>query len=173
MKKLLPLIFALVGLGAGIAGGMVLKPEPAPEEKSAGKEDGKDTDKDASKDTGKEEAAGEKDAGDTSSSAFVKINNQFVVPVVKGERVQALVVLSISLETQQQFTERLYDQEPKLRDAFLRVMFDHAYAGGFGGAFTASPTLDSLRAALLESSRPIVEDAIKSVLITDIVRQDT
>ncbi len=158
MKKLLPVLLALVGLGAGVGGGLALKP-PAPEL--------------TPEEIAEMEHAAEEAEEETSATAFVKINNQFVVPVVKGERVQSLVVLSISLETKQEYTELLYGQEPKLRDAFLRVMFDHAYAGGFGGAFTASPTLDTLRASLLESARAVVDDAVTNVLITDIVRQDT
>ncbi len=158
MKKLLPLLLALVGLGVGVGGGLALKP-PAPEL--------------TPEELAEIKYAAEEAKEEEATTAFVKINNQFVVPVVKGDRVHSLVVLSISLETKQEYTELLYGKEPKLRDAFLRVMFDHAYAGGFGGAFTASPTLDTLRNSLLESARAIVDDAVTNVLITDIVRQDT
>lgn len=163
MKKILPILLILIGLGAGVGAGLALRPPP-PEPEHA--EDGHD-----------EEHAEPKKAEpveiDLEDRAFVKINNQFVVPVVKGDAVEALVVLSISLETNAADTEILYNHEPKLRDAFIGILFDYAYAGGFGSDFTSSPNLDRLRLALLEVSQKIVPDKIISVLITDIVRQDT
>ena len=67
---------------------------------------------------------------------YVKLNNQFVVPVVEDGRVAAMVVLSLSLEVEAGNTEAVYQREPKLRDAFLQVLFDHANVGGFCGSFT-------------------------------------
>jgi hypothetical protein len=51
-------------------------------------------------------------------------------------------------------------------------MFDHAYGGGFDGAFTTSPTLDALRHALLEAVNTEIGGIVTEVLITDISRQD-
>lgn len=154
--KLLPVIFLIVGLALGGGAGLFLRPapEPMPEGAEVAEEE----------ETEEEEGA---------AVAFVKLNNQFVVPVVKKGRIAALVVLSISLETREDQTTVIYDHEPKIRDAFLSVLFDHSYGGGFDGAFTSSPNLEALRFSLLESTRAVVEDAVRDVLITDIVRQDT
>ena len=104
--------------------------------------------------------------------AYARLNNQFVVPVVRDEKVQSLVVLSLSLEVAPGSEADVFAHEPKLRDLFLQVLFDHANTGGFDGAFTASTNMRVLRDAL---RRVAVEDVglgIRDVLILDIVRQD-
>ena len=100
------------------------------------------------------------------------MNNQFVVPVVSGDRVQALVVLSLSLEVPAGQKDAIYAREPKLRDSFLQVMFDHANVGGFDGAFTNANNLDVLRSALREVAQKDMGDQISDVLIIEIARQD-
>jgi hypothetical protein len=92
--------------------------------------------------------------------------------VEKGE-VSALVVLSLSLEIAPGQTEAAYTREPKLRDGFLRVLLDHANAGGFQGTFTSNGTMDNLRRALVEKGREELGNALVDVLIQDINRQDT
>jgi hypothetical protein len=66
----------------------------------------------------------------------------------------------------------VYGREPKLRDGFLIVLFDHAAAGGFDGDFTAPTKLAALRRALTEQARAILGPIANDVLIQDIVRQD-
>ena len=68
--------------------------------------------------------------------------------------------------------ETVYAREPKLRDAFLQVLFDHANMGGFRGTFTDSNNMDVLRNALNETARKSMGDLILDVLIMDIARQD-
>ncbi len=171
MGKILPLLLAVVGLGAGAAAGWALRPASAPaSEEGAHTAEGADpaedhSDGDAARD------------GDTDSDKllpeFVKMNNQFVVPVVSKGRVAAMVVLSLSLEVDAGSTEAIYAREPKLRDAFLQVLFDHANVGGFDGTFTDGSNLISLRTSLKEAAGLIVGRAVKDVLITDIARQDS
>ena len=103
---------------------------------------------------------------------YVKLNNQFVIPVVSRDRISSLVVLSLSLETTAGQRARVYEQEPKLRDAFLRVLFDHANIGGFNGPFTQEDRLGPLRTALREAARAELGKDVRNVLIVDIVRQD-
>ncbi|OIP84218.1 MAG: flagellar basal body-associated protein FliL [Rhodobacterales bacterium CG2_30_65_12] len=170
MGKLLPILLALIGLGAGVGAGLALRPAPSNDlARSADPGDCAATD-------ALPEAAGhpqEADGADAGvSSDFVKLNNQFVIPVVKSEQIAALVVLSISLEVPPGGSEQVYQREPKLRDRILQVLFDHANAGGFDGAFTEGRNMETLRTALLETTRQELGTAIKSVLITDIARQD-
>ena len=157
MGVLLPVLLVAVGIGAGAGAGLMLRPQPG------------------SPETPNPEAHSEVAVGaDTSEVelSYVKINNQFVVPVIKHDRVSALVVLSLSLEAPTTETSAIYDREPKLRDAFLQVLFDHAYMGGFDGVYTASPAMDTLRRSLLASAREVAGQDILDVLITDIIRQD-
>ncbi|MCV2881807.1 flagellar basal body-associated FliL family protein [Actibacterium sp. XHP0104] len=153
MRLLLPLVIALVGLGAGTGAGFFLRPPPAPIEAEA------------------ETPPPDDPAEDTVE--FVKMNNQFVVPVVENERVTALVVMSLSLEVELGERARVYQMEPKLRDAFLGVMFDHANTGGFAGVFTSSTNMTALRIALIEVARKTLGPSVHDVLIIDLVRQDS
>ncbi|AMY68043.1 flagellar basal body-associated FliL family protein [Frigidibacter mobilis] len=162
LRKLLPILLALVGLGAGLGAGLALKPEP---EMDADAEDVcAPTEALAA-----EAAVGEKIV----THEYVKMNNQFVVPVVAGGRISALVILSISLEVQLATGEQVYQREPRLRDGFLQVLFDHANAGGFDGAFTDANNMTMLRHALLEVAQKALGPIVSDVLIVDIVRQDT
>ena len=103
---------------------------------------------------------------------YFELNDQFIVPIVKADQVQALVVLSLSIETVEDARDRVFQREPKLRDAFLRVLFDHAYTGAFDGRFTDGTRLELLRSALTLVAQDIVGDDVSGVLITDIIRQD-
>jgi hypothetical protein len=150
MKKLFPLLLALIGLGAGIGAGMTLRPAKDHVETAAQPA----------------EAA-------PPVTEFVKLNNQFVVPVVEDGRVVSLVIMALSVEVTLGGSEPLYAREPKLRDALLQVMFDHANAGGFKGVFTDGANLILLRKALLEAAQNVLGDTAQDILISDIGRQDT
>ncbi|PCH74978.1 MAG: flagellar basal body-associated protein FliL [Rhodobacteraceae bacterium] len=161
IAKIVPLIFLLAGIGGGIGTAMFLSPpvdqqsgmETAPPEKPEG------SDHETATDSGTE---------------FVKMSNQFVIPVVENNSIAALVVISLSLETRPGISEEIYNREPKLRDAFLRTLFEHANMGGFKGAFfTRTETLDLLRTALREVAQEEMGPDILNVLIMDIIRQDT
>ena len=103
---------------------------------------------------------------------YAKLSNQFIVPVMQKGRVSAMVILSLSLQVTTGSTPDVYNAEPKLRDTFLQVMFDHANSGGFSGAYTDGSNLVLLRSALLEAAKSVLGDKVTDVLITDIVRQD-
>lgn len=166
MGKLIPIILLVFGVGAGIGAGILLKPEPKPllAENPCG--DPKASEKTAAKKKDPEPEEGEP------ALEYVKLNNQFIVPVVAQDKVVSLVVLSLSVEVSSGRREEVFSREPKLRDAFLQVLFDHANMGGFHGAFTSSNKMDILRAALLETATKIADELISDVLIMDINRQD-
>jgi flagellar FliL protein len=152
MKKIiLPVILICFGIGAGAGGGYFLRPHDNP--------DSTDTIEHA--------------VEALSLTDFVKMNNQFVVPVVEQGRVTALVILSLTLEVVPGSSEDVYLKEPKLRDALLQVMFDHANAGGFKGVFTDGANLILLRAALRETAQKLLGDMVIDVLIADLARQDS
>ena len=165
MKKLLPILLLLIGSGAGVGAGIFMKPTPPePAELAEGQ----------TEDTAKSEK--KKPAGDEEENGgleYVKLNNQFVVPIVKNRVVVSLVVLSLSLEVPEGTKEAVFKKEPKLRDSFLQVMFDHANLGGFDGSFTDAEMLSKLRVALGEvANRDLGEGAVNDVLILEIARQD-
>jgi flagellar protein FliL len=150
IKKLLPILLGLLGLGIGIGAGIFLRPVH-------------------------EEAAvvEEVPLDPALAPEYVKLANQFIVPVMQKGKVSAMVILSLSLEVENGTTQEVYQVEPKLRDVFLQVMFDHANSGGFSGSYTDGANLLLLRKALLESAKSVLKDKITDVLIIDIVRQDS
>lgn len=169
MRKILPVLLALIGLAAGGGAGYALRPvaQEATEISPCG--DGA-----AAKETHTAATSPDHDADPVEAAHdYVKMNNQFVVPVVEDGNVAALVILSINLEVAHGTTEQAYLREPKLRDGFLQVLFDHANAGGFRGAFTQSNNMDVLRHALLETAQKSLGALVSDVLIVDIVRQDS
>ena len=165
MKKLVLLVAVVaVGAAAGAGGGLFLKPAAKDD---ACAEPCEDKDK---AEAGKDKAEGKDE--DKSETTYISLKNQFVVPIIFEERVSSFVVISLSLEIENGTEEAIYSQEPKLQDALLRVMFDHAYMGGFSGAFTESERMTSFRQALRETASAVVGESLVDVLITELVRQE-
>ncbi len=170
-KMLLPLVLLVLGIGGGVGAGVFLKPEPEPEI--------------VAEDLAEDNPCGDM-ATDTHDDAdhvpaidlgeereYAKLNNQFVIPVVEDGLVSALVVMAISLEVTPDSSTGVLASEPKLRDAFLQVMFNHANIGGFSGNFTTGTNMRALRTELLRNAQRISGSNVTDVLITDIVRQDS
>lgn len=161
MKRLiLPLLLVLVAAAGGIGAGLYLRPHepaaPAAEEAAQGKP--------------ATEAA---PPGDPPKLDYVKLSNQFVIPIVEQGRIGSLVVLSLSLGVIEGQSDTVLAKEPKLRDSLLQHLFDHANSGGFSGDFTEAATLDRLRRQLLETAQSILPGVASEILITDIARQDS
>jgi hypothetical protein len=163
IRKLLPIVLLIIGVGGGIGAGLVMKPAPV-----------EHVEINPCGDTPKEKAghASEATAEGESAKEYVKLNNQFVVPVVTSDKVESLVVLSLSVEVNLGQKEAVFAREPKLRDAFLQVLFDHANMGGFRGAFTNANNMEVLRNALRETAHDVMGELVSDVLIVDIARQD-
>lgn len=170
MKKLLPLVLLFVGAGAGVGAGIFLRPEAPVEQIDAAESEESEQDDPNAESEMEEPAQSDEEAA---TNAYVKLSNQFVIPIVTGEKVTALVVLALSIETPEGQQDTVYLREPKLRDSFLQVLFDHANIGGFEGNFTDAKVLDRLRSALLEvAQKDVGKKIVKDVLIIEIARQD-
>lgn len=167
MKKLLPVILALVGLCAGTGTGLALKKSNTEgKEVTCGPESSHDTSDDLAQLPNREEPE------ENEKFEYVKLNNQFIVPIVEDGKVGSLVVLALNLEVVPGYKEAVFALEPKLRNAFLLILFDHANAGGFKGTFTSSNNMTVLQNALREVARKTLGNSVSDVLITDVVRQD-
>lgn len=167
IKKLLPILLLLLGLGGGVGAGLALRPDPPQQNADRTAPDARDTEDESHI---KDDAEDNKQ--DASTMAYVKLNNQFVVPVVNNDMVDSLVVMSLSIEMEPGLTSVVYEREPKLRDGFLQVLFDHANMGGFEGEFTNSNNMDVLRGALRDVAQGVIGKGVNSILITDLARQD-
>lgn len=168
MRKLLPLLFLLAGLAGGVGAGLALRPGSAACPPDAACDGG------AAPETPEASGAhdGERGAHDPAGEDYIELNNQFIIPVVAGDMVEALVVLSLGVAVDPGGAELVYQREPKLRDAFLQVLFDHANMGGFRGKFTDSRNMDVLRTALTEAAQGVLGTDAGGVVITGIARQD-
>ena len=170
LKLLLPIVLALVGIGAGVGAGLMLKPtaEEAPAEDLAAAHPALDCPPPENGEVPSQLI----DAAALVDSEYVKLNNQFVIPVITETRVAALVVMSATIEIKAGNAELVYSREPKIRDLFLQTLFDHASIGRFSGEFTNSANLMPLREELLIVAQRVLGDAVTGVLLTDMARQD-
>lgn len=165
MKKLLPIILALVGIGAGVGAGIALKPAPVEDMAADPCGDAQDASQIA-------EVEPDPVPEEDSELEYAELSNQLVVPVVRDDLVNSIIVMSLSIEVPTGLAAEVYNREPKLRDAFLQVLFDHANMGGFNGNFTSASNMASLRKSLTLVAKKTLPGVAKDVLISDILRQD-
>lgn len=156
------MLLVFLGLAIGGGAGFALRPAPDPQTEVGQTEDAHTA----------EPAAQVTPDDPKNVPEYVKLSNQFVVPVMEGGQVSAMVILAVSLEVAHGTSDQVYAREPKLRDAMLQVLFDHANAGGFDGDFTDGANMLLLRKALFEIAVKTIGESVKDVLISDIARQD-
>jgi len=163
---LIPIVLLVLGTGAGTGAGLFLA--PARQEKTAC-----DAPECQAQDRAVERSAAPALVDASPEREYVKLNNQFVIPVVEDEAVTALVVMSLNLEVTVGSRTAIFAAEPKLRDRFLQVMFDHANNGGFSGNFTTGTKMRALRNELLRAAQDVSGARVTDVLVIDLVRQDS
>lgn len=171
IRLLIPVILLLIGLGGGVGAGMMLNGGSPAAGNAAGDTASGDHREDAADDDHEDSGHGA-EADPSSPYEYVRLNNQFIVPIIRHGSVRSLVVISLTVEVLNGENTLVYDREPRLRDAFLRVMFSHANVGGFDGSFTTVEAMAPLRSGLREAAQQILGDIVHDVLIVDIVRQD-
>lgn len=161
MKKILPILLVIIGIAGGGAAGLFLKPPPPPPEE--GGVDAHDT-KDA-------------DAHDTadappSPSDYVKIGRQTIIPVIEDGETRALMLFELAVDVPVGRRQDVHDMEPRLRDAFLRELFQMSYTGAFMTTFTDDRVIEELRNNLVKAARTHLGEDVKDVLILDVMRQE-
>ena len=169
MKLVVPILLALLGLGAGVAAGVALK--PAPEAPAVCAEGAPAPCGAAEVDPLAPPAEGHEE--EEHGAAVVALDKPLVAPVFADDRVRAMVVASFAVALPADHAAEVEALSPRLRDAFLQAMFVHANSGGFDGAFTEGRKMEDLRAALLKAARQVFgATPVSGVLITEIARQD-
>ncbi|KQI69943.1 hypothetical protein AN189_00570 [Loktanella sp. 3ANDIMAR09] len=168
MKKLIiPFAMVIIGAGAGAGAAFFTRP-PLPE---AGA-DLAETDPCGPAQTTVAENADPQPIETGQDSEFAVLGKQFIVPVIEGEALTAMMLVSISIEVPTGQTNDIYDREPRLRDSMLQDLFAHANIGGFSGNYTENSKMQILRTDLLRSARDIVGETALDVLVLDIIKQD-
>ena len=112
------------------------------------------------------------DGASSSAISYLKFKRQFVVPVVKGGKVESLVLLNLNLEINDDAPEDIHSFEPKLRDALMRELMALSHNGQFTGDLTNTETYDHIRENLLLATKHVLEAGVKNVLILDLSRQE-
>lgn len=164
MKLLLPVLLGVLGLVSGLAAGAFFMPSQEPSDPA-------DSEDYATAVEGTDPYAPDPEEPEA-GWVYARFEDQFVVPVMAQGRVASMIVMSISLEVDPEAENDVHSREPKLRDGFLRVLFDHERAGGFAEVFTDTRLLDDLRGRLLSVAQGVMGDAVNDVLVTDMLRQD-
>lgn len=189
MMKIVSILLQVVFVSLGALGGLWLKSggDSASAENAEahgdadaahgddhGKED-KKAKKDKKKKNKKDDHGGDDGHGSSGSDdefSFMKFGRQFIVPVIRSDDVNALVVLDINLELNPSAAERAYSREPKIRDAILSTLLTLSNEGAFEDKLLDEENMAQVRARLLTSAQTILgEDAI-DILILSMARQD-
>lgn len=164
MKKVIALVLVLLGVAGGGAAGMFLKP-PSPE-----------ADEQAEKDVAKNENTaddGEPPEVTDEVPRYVKIGRQTIVPVVQGGETRALMLFELAVDVTADQNDRAFEMEPRLRDAFLRELFQMSHTGAFMSTFTDDRIIEELRRNLVRAARKhLGKEAVNDVLILDVMRQE-
>lgn len=169
-RKLFPVLLICVTIAGGFAAGQKLRPvADEPEKDNAAAGGGSE----AALSGDLQELAGEAGALKAVNPGYFRFPDQFFVPVMHGDRLDGVMVLTLTVEMEASVSEAVYAREFRLRDAFLRALLIHANTGGFDGNYTTEPRMRRLRRDLLSTARQVTEGRITDVLIGDIVRQES
>ncbi len=178
MRLILPILLLLLGLGGGVAAGLFLPGNDA--DTSEGQADQSPAPDPDDTDEGAAEPDATPSAGAESfvtpagvGTEYVRLRNQFIVPVVRHGSVRSLVIMVLTVEVSAGSSDVVFQHEPRLRDSFLRVLFAHANAGGFDGQFTEAASMAPLRSGLRDAALSVLGEAARDVLIVDLTRQDS
>lgn len=166
-------LLAPLGLVGGLAAGHFAAPTPEVEVSD------KATPSEVGEQIGENTLAGEPSRPEAKrpptregKAEYAKLDKHFVVPVIEDQTVDALVVVTMAIEVDDGATDLVYLHEPKLRDEFLSVLFNHGRSGAFKDGFSEPQNLEDLKASLNKAATHIIGKASRQVLLTSIIRQD-
>lgn len=175
MRRLLPILVVLLGLGGGIVAGFFLKPPPGPQpEVEPGRE---------RVGTGAGNAVGpavpdpgaagkEKDETKVTERTYVSVGTQTIIPVVDGDKTTALMLFELAVDVDPSAHDQAVMAEPRLRDAFLRALLKMSSTGAFDETYTEDWVIDELRRNLGDQARRFLGDSLREVLVLDVIRQE-
>lgn len=196
MKKILfPILMILFVVGGVVAADFVKrsassgggdeahatsKKDKKKADKAHGKDDkGHGKDKKSKKDKKKKDKGHKKGKGDhggdsydSDTLAFYKFKRQFVVPVMTQGKIEALVIMNLSLELNSEAPDNIYTLEPKLRDALTRELLTLSNKGVFGENLTSAESYEDVRSTLLSAVKSVTIEGIQDILILDVARQE-
>lgn len=178
MKLIVTSLVAIIFVAAGSFAAVVLKTPSEASASYAEAGDGEHHDDDHGDDHGKKpKKADTHDDGHGSkassgSSAYYKFSREFVVPIMRGGQVTSLVILHISLETDSATSEKLFSEEPKLRDNIMTTLIGLSNDGRTLEEPTNISNYETIRSMILMNLKDSIDDGIQNVLIVDMAKQN-
>jgi len=179
MKLIVTSLVAIIFVAAGSFAAVVLKTpsEAAASSAAADAEEHHEDDHgdDHAKDDKKKKAKkddGHGKASSSGSSSYYKFSREFVVPIMRGGQVNSLVILHISLETDSSTSEKLFSEEPKLRDNIMTTLIGLSNDGRTLEQPTDINNYETIRSMILMNLKDSIDDGIKNVLIVDMAKQN-
>jgi flagellar basal body-associated protein FliL len=184
ITALVAVVFIVIG---GVVGHMLRGGSGDAEAATAAKKEDAQGDKDeggdshAPKEKEKDSHGGDKKAKkdgkgastDSSESAFFRFSREFVVPMIQNERVSSLVILNINVESDAATSDKLFSQEPVIRDVIMTTLIEISGDGKTFQSMTSIENYETLRSLILVALQKRFPDmGIKNILILDIARQD-
>ena len=180
MKLIVTSLVAIIFVAAGSFAAIVMKGGSSAEAATAGEK----ADKTSSDEHGKDDHGDKKDKKDakkgdgydsgksSGSSSYYKFSREFVVPIMRGGQVKSLVILHISLETDSATSEKLFSEEPKLRDNIMTTLISLSNDGRTLERPTEINNYETIRSMILMNLKDSIDSGIKNVLIVDMAKQN-
>lgn len=150
-----------------------------------GKADKKSKGHDKAKDKGHDKKSGGHDKkadkgggghGDSddggSAQEYMKFKRQFVVPVMQGGNIDALVIMNLSVALNGDAPSDSYNYLPRMRDAFTRELLSLSDEDVFGANLTSVESYQRIHEKLLTAAQQVMPEGVEDVLILDLARQE-
>ncbi len=179
MKQLIPSLIAGVFIVIGGAGGYFVKNMGSAEASTAsaghGEASGHGEKESSGHDKPKADKGGGHDKEESGASgdiAYYKFTREFVVPLIRNERVESLVIINLNLEVDSSESQKLFSMEPKLRDNIMTTLIKLSNDGDTLHTLTDVDHYETIRSMVLANLQGAISESIQNVLILDMAKQD-
>ncbi len=184
MKTIITAVIAIICVVAGAAGGHFLKTGGGASQKvdvvegadlQADKGVGDKHSSAEQHDNGKDSHPKDGHGGSKASSGdvhYFRFSREFVIPLMRNERVASLVILNISLETDTSVSDQMFLMEPKLRDNIMTTLVHLSNEGSTLSSLMDVDNYERVRTMILTNLENVVPNGVRNVLILDAAKQD-
>lgn len=182
MKNIIGAVLIAVFAAAGGFGGQMLKGDGTAKDSHAvekeeadhggghGKEDAGHGDSHSKKK--KDDHGGGHGKADVSGTQYFNFSREFVVPIMKQQRVDSLVIININLEVESSVMDKMFSIKPKLRDNIMTTLVELSNDGKTLVEPTNVDSYETIRSVILSNLNSVVASGIENVLIMDLAKQD-
>ena len=114
----------------------------------------------------------DKSDGKSSDVSYYRFSREFVVPIMRDDRISSLVILNLNLEFNSSASQELFSLEPKLRDNIMTTLIKLSSDGSTLDAVTDTGNYETIRSTILRNLQSAISSDIRNVLILDMAKQD-